>query len=67
MKPLTFQRLERVLASHGFRVERSSGSHFVWRNDATGRSAVVPHHKGPLPIGTVLSVFRQAGIRRPPR
>ena len=67
MKPLTFQQIERVLASHGFRVERSSGSHFIWRCEETGRSAVVPHHKGPLPIGTVLSVFRQAGIRKPAR
>ena len=67
MKPLTFQQIEDILTDSGFRADRSSGSHFVWRNDATGRSAVVPHCKGPLPIGTVLSVFRQAGIPKPPR
>ena len=67
MKPLIFQQIEDILTDSGFRADRSSGSHFVWRNDATGRSAVVPHRKGQLPIGTVLSVFRQAGIPKPPR
>lgn len=63
MKPLDYKSLERLLARNGFRLDRSSGSHFTWRNDTTGRSVPVPHHKGLLALGTVMSILRQAGLR----
>lgn len=63
MKPQTYQVVEAVLKEHGFRLDRSSGSHFVWKNDATGHSVPVPHHNKPISIGTLLSIYRQAGLR----
>ena len=65
MKPQTFQSVERTLRAAGFTVDRSSGSHFVWKSAATGRTVVVPHHSGLIPVGTLLSIYRQAGLRRP--
>ena len=54
-----------MLKENGFRLDRSSGSHFIWKNDVTGRSAPVPHHNKPLSVGIVLSIYRQAGIPKP--
>ena len=65
MKPQTFQAVEKTLRAAGFTVERSSGSHFIWTNALNGRTVVVPHHSGLLPVGTLLSIYRQAGLRRP--
>ena len=62
MKPQTYQEVERRLKEVGFAVDRSSGSHFIWRNASTGKTAVVPHHNRPLPIGTLLAIYRQSGI-----
>lgn len=63
MKPQAYQEVERRLKAAGFVVDRSSGSHFIWRNASTGKTAVVPHHNRPLPIGTLLAIYRQSGIR----
>ena len=66
MKPMTPQEVERILKAHGFRLERSNGSHFKW-TDAAGHSVPVPHHGNrPIKQGTLHSIFRIAGIP-PPR
>ena len=51
----------RVLQEHGFVFVSQKGSHTKYRN-ATGRSAIVPHPKKELPIGTTRSIIRQAGL-----
>ena len=51
----------RVLEQHGFVFVSQKGSHTKYRN-ATGRSAIVPHPKKELPIGTTRSIIRQAGL-----
>ena len=63
MRPQPYQEIERSLKSVGFVLDRSSGSHFIWRNEATGKSVPVPHHRKPLSVGTVLAIYRQAGLR----
>jgi predicted RNA binding protein YcfA (HicA-like mRNA interferase family) len=66
MKPLTVRQVERALKDAGFSHDRTCGSHFIWK-DAAGRCVPVPHHGNrPLPQGTLLSIFRQAGLL-PPR
>ena len=65
MKSQTYQAIEKMLKENGFRLDRSSDSHFIWKNDVTGRSAPVPHHNKPLSVGIVLSIYRQAGIPKP--
>ncbi len=60
-------KLIRLLKKHGFEVVSIKGSHHKLRNN--GRTVIVPHPKKDLPIGTVKSIYRQAGLisqaRRP--
>lgn len=53
------------LKADGFRLDRTKGSHhhFV-KGDLL---VTVPHPKRDLPIGTLRSIFRQAGWSWPPR
>lgn len=51
----------RVLEHHGFAFVSQKGSHVKYRN-AAGRSAIVPHPKKELPIGTTRSIIRQSGL-----
>jgi len=51
----------RVLSEHGFSFVSQKGSHAKYRH-ASGRSAIVPHPKKELPIGTTRSIIRQAGL-----
>ena len=62
MKPQTYQEVERVLREYGAVFDRSKGDHFCWRMPS-GKTAVVPHPKHPIPIGTLLNIYRQAGLR----
>lgn len=57
------RRADRKLRRFGSDLNRMLS--FIWKNALTGRTVVVPHHSGLLPIGTLLSIYRQAGIRRP--
>lgn len=68
MKPLNFREVERLLRAHGFVLDHSRGSHFIWINPDTGRTVPVPHHgNGPLKQGTLISIFDHAGMPRPQR
>ncbi len=51
----------RVLEGHGFVFVSQKGSHAKYRN-AAGRSAIIPHPRKELPIGTTRSIIRQAGL-----
>ncbi len=61
---LTPQKVIRILKKKGFILERSKGSHQIYRNPETKQTAVVPFHKRDLPKGTLLEILQQAGIRR---
>lgn len=66
MKPLTARQVEAILRDNGYTLVKANGSHFKWRN-AAGRTVPVPHHgNATIPQGTLLAIFRQAGIT-PPR
>ena len=67
MKPLTYRQVETILREHGFRLVKSEGSHFKWRDDQ-GHAVPVPHHGNkPIKQGTLLSIFHKAGITPPSR
>ena len=51
-----------ALKEAGFIFVSQKGSHLKLQ-DATGRTAVVPHPKKDLPIGTVKSIERQSGVK----
>ncbi|NIF60268.1 type II toxin-antitoxin system HicA family toxin [Enterobacter sp. Ap-916] len=43
-------------------VRRSGGSHWIWWSPTTGKTFPVPHPKKDLPVGTVKSIRKMAGI-----
>lgn len=68
MKPLTAAEVEKLLREHGFRLDRSRGSHHVWIKDGWSRSIVVPYHGNkPLKQGLLIGIFNDACISKPQR
>ena len=51
------QRLKR----EGWELVRTKGDHHVFRRPDAGGIVVVPHPKRDFPLGTLRSIFRQAG------
>jgi predicted RNA binding protein YcfA (HicA-like mRNA interferase family) len=51
----------RVLEANGFTFISQRGSHVKYRN-GVGRTAIVPHPKREIPIGTTRSIIRQSGL-----
>lgn len=43
-------------------VWRSGGSHWIWWSPATGKTFPIPYLKKDLPIGTVKSIRKMAGL-----
>jgi len=61
---LTPEKIIKVLEKKGFILDRVRGSHHIYYHPETKRRAVVPLHKKDLPKGTMLEIFKQAGITR---
>jgi predicted RNA binding protein YcfA (HicA-like mRNA interferase family) len=59
---LTPQEIVKILERNGFVLDRTKGSHRIYRNERTKRKVVIPFHKKDLPIGTLQEILRQAGI-----
>ena len=51
----------RRLKAEGWRLVRVTGSHHHFRRPSEPGTITVPHPKKDLPLGTVLSIYRQAG------
>jgi predicted RNA binding protein YcfA (HicA-like mRNA interferase family) len=58
--------VRRLLEQEGFVLQRQTGSHMVFRH-TDGRVAIVPEGRRELPVGTLRSIWRQAGFGWPPR
>ena len=68
MKPMNAREAESYLRRFGFARKSSRGGHLKLFNPTSGRSAIIPVHAGrTLPQGTLLSIFRQAGVEPPKR
>ena len=60
---LTAKEVITVLQRHGFICVSQKGSHKKFKNRTTGAVTIVPFHSGKLlPIGTLDSIIRAAGI-----
>lgn len=56
--------LIKALLAAGCQLKRQGkGSHQIWFSPITGKTFVVPHPKGSLPIGTLKSIKKSAGIQ----
>lgn len=54
----------RRLECEGFVLRAVKGSHHKYLHPETRRMVIVPHPKRDLPLGTVYSIYRQAGWAR---
>ena len=52
----------RALLRAGFRIIRSRGSHYRFEHLVSKRRVTVSFHRGDVPIKTVVSILRQAGL-----
>jgi predicted RNA binding protein YcfA (HicA-like mRNA interferase family) len=55
--------LIKLLKNDGWRLINISGSHHKFKHPAKVSRVIVPHPKKDLPIGTVMSIYKQAGWR----
>jgi predicted RNA binding protein YcfA (HicA-like mRNA interferase family) len=53
----------KALEADGWRLKRVRGSHHHYTHSAKPGIVTVPHPKRDIPIGTLRSVERQAGIK----
>ena len=61
---LTPRKIIKILEAKGFILDRVKGSHHIYIHPETKQRAIVPLHQKDLPIGTQLSILKQAGIDR---
>lgn len=61
---LTPQEVIKILEKKGFILERTKGSHQIFRHPETRKMVVIPYHKKDLPRGTLLEILKQAGISK---
>lgn len=55
--------LIKILEKNNFVLQRSKGSHHIFKHK-DGRRTVVPVHNKDLPKGTVMAILKQAGISK---
>ncbi|MBS9523920.1 type II toxin-antitoxin system HicA family toxin [Litoribacter alkaliphilus] len=53
----------KILESHGFSLERSKGSHHLFRHP-NGLRVIVPVHSLDMKKGTLLSILKQVGLSK---
>ncbi|RZK33725.1 MAG: type II toxin-antitoxin system HicA family toxin [Hymenobacter sp.] len=60
---LSPKHLIQLLEQHGFYFKRTKGSHQLYYNPTTNKTAIVPvHGNKDIKKGTFLSILKQAGI-----
>lgn len=53
----------KILKKDGWFVFNIRGSHHQFKHSSKSGKVTVPHPKSDLPVGTVKSIFKQAGIK----
>lgn len=61
--PMTPKEMIRLLEQNGFEFVRSNGSHRLFRNPQTGKTALVPYHAKDLKKGLEQKILKQAGLK----
>ncbi|QBQ98556.1 type II toxin-antitoxin system HicA family toxin [Paraburkholderia pallida] len=56
-------RLIRMLEGDGWQQVRVTGSHHHFKHPEKAGLVTVPHPKKDLPVGTVMSILKAAGLR----
>jgi len=63
-KVWTSREIIKILKKKGFQLDHTTGSHYIFRHPQNKSRAVVPYHRKDLPKGTLLNVFKEAGISK---
>lgn len=61
MQNIKSKEIVKILQKNGFEIKRQSGSHVILRKE--DKIVVVPVHKETMPIGTLKSIEKQAGVK----
>jgi predicted RNA binding protein YcfA (HicA-like mRNA interferase family) len=59
---VTAEQIRRALLRSGWYEVRQTGSHLRLRHDDHNEDVTIAMHAGDVPIGTVRSIIRQAGL-----
>lgn len=64
MRPISAQKLIKILKENEFILSRQKGSHMIWKNLKTNIIVPVPLHgkSKPIPIGTLMAIIKQSKI-----
>lgn len=52
----------KMIKDDGWYLHRVNGSHHIFKHPTKQGRVVVPHPKSKLPIGTIKSILKQAGL-----
>lgn len=58
------RKLIKILKKLGFILDHTTGSHYVFYNEASNKPVAVPFHAKDIPKGTLLAILKQAGISK---
>lgn len=61
--PRTVREVLKILKKNGFTKVDQNGSHMKMYNPKTKKTAIVPNHKGDIPLGTEKNIWKQAGLK----
>ena len=63
---MKYREIIKILHDDGWREvdARTKGSHMQFKHSIKAGKVTIPKHTGDLPIGTVISILRQAAIDR---
>lgn len=61
---ITPKKLIAILKKHGFLLDHTTGSHFIFYHPEKKKRAVVPSHAKDLPKGTLLAILKETGLSK---
>jgi len=58
------KKLIKILEANGFELDHTGGSHFIFYCPITKKRVTIPKHNRDLPVGTLFSILREAGLKK---
>lgn len=62
---MTVKDVMKLLLSDGWTLKATRGSHLQYAHPQKPGKVTLPNHKGDLPPGTLNSILKQAGLKKP--
>lgn len=62
--PMSAKEMIKFLKKNGFEEISQRGSHLKMKNHITGKTTIVPMHRGDLPKGTEKVILKEAGLKK---